>query len=75
MGGMLIAIRQRMAAVLALVLLPIIASVGFMLKVVVTDLSVGSAIAGLAFLLLASGVFVGLFNMVRHWEDDEITDR
>jgi hypothetical protein len=74
-GGMLIAIRKCMAAVLALVLLPIIASVGFMVKVVLTDLSVGSAIAGLAFLLLAGGVFVGLFNMVRRWEDEEIGDR
>jgi hypothetical protein len=64
-----------MAAVLALVLLPIIASVGFMLQVVLSDLSVGSAFAGFAFLLLASGVFVGVFNMVRRWEDDEISDR
>jgi hypothetical protein len=64
-----------MAAVLALVLLPIVASVGFMVKVVLTDLSVGSALAGLAFLLLASGVFIGLFNMVRRWEDEEIVDR
>jgi hypothetical protein len=37
-GGMLIAIPQCMAAVLALVLLPIIASVGFMRKVVLTAL-------------------------------------
>jgi hypothetical protein len=67
---MLIAIRQRMAAVLTLVLLPIIASLGFMFGLVQNDRSVGSAIGGLVFLLLASGVFLGLFTMVRRWEAD-----
>jgi len=58
-----------MAAVLALVLIPAIAAVGFM---VVTNEggSLGTMMATLCFAMLAAGVFVGLFKMARRWEDE-----
>jgi hypothetical protein len=65
-----VAASRRMAAVLLLVLLPIFAAVGFMYGVIQSELSLGTAFAGIAFLLMASGVFVGLANMMRGWERD-----
>lgn len=48
-----------MAAVLALIMLPSIASVGFFLGVIDADVSVRSVFAGLVFLALALGVLAG----------------
>ena len=60
-----------MAAVLCLVLLPLIASLGFMLGVVQGELSGESLLCGVAFLLLGGGMFVGMFRMSREWEDEQ----
>jgi hypothetical protein len=58
-----------MAAVMALILLPVVAAVGFM----VLGNSGGSAsvtFATLCFTVLAFGVFAGLFKMARGWENE-----
>lgn len=60
--------RASMAAVLCLVLLPLMAAFGFMFGVVVGEQSLTSVLGGLVFLMLGGGMFVGLFNMARNWE-------
>jgi hypothetical protein len=57
-----------MAAVLALVMLPIIAAVGFFLGSVRADVSLSSAFAGATFVLLAVGVLVGALRIARDAE-------
>lgn len=57
-----------MAAVLALVMLPIIASVGCFLGVVMADGSLASAFAGAIFVLLAVGVLAGALKIARDGE-------
>ena len=57
-----------MAAVLCLVFLPLMVALGMMLGVVQGDSSSGSILAGLAFVLLGGGMFVGVFNMARTWD-------
>jgi hypothetical protein len=61
-----------MAAVFALVFLFVLASIGLLAKVFVGDFttSVASAFAMMTFIALAAGVFVGLFRMVRAWENE-----
>lgn len=59
---------MRMAAVLALVMLPIIASIGFFLGVVFNDGSFGSALAGAMFVALAVGVLGGALRIARDAE-------
>ncbi len=58
-----------MAAVFALVFLFVLASIALLFKVFV-----GGSLAGLfaliTFVLLASGVFVGLYKMSKRWEDE-----
>jgi hypothetical protein len=54
-----------MAAVFALVMLPLIASVGFFIGVVASDGSLASAFAGATFVLLAAGVLVGALRIAR----------
>jgi hypothetical protein len=56
-----------MAAVMALVFLFVLASVGLLARVFF-DGSWTSAMAMLTFLAMAAGVFVGLFKMARRWE-------
>jgi hypothetical protein len=56
-----------MAAVMALVFLFVLASVGLLAKVFV-DGSWISALAMLTFVPMAAGVFVGTFKMARRWE-------
>ncbi|MBA3456566.1 MAG: hypothetical protein H0T42_25985 [Deltaproteobacteria bacterium] len=61
-----------MAAIFALILLPVIAAVGFM----VLSNGMGSfagAMATLCFAMLAGGSFFGLLNLVRQWEDEHPT--
>lgn len=58
----------RMAAVLALVMLPIIASTGFFIGVVRADGSLSSAFAGATFVLLAVGVLGGALRVARDAE-------
>jgi hypothetical protein len=58
-----------MAAVLALVLLPaLIATVALTLLGISGDLTFGTAIAGLVFISLVTGVFVGTMRMTKRWE-------
>ena len=61
---------RRMAAVLALVFLPVLASVALLVKVVVSGAAFGSVFALLCFSALAIGVFYGVFRMSRDWEGD-----
>jgi hypothetical protein len=59
---------------MALVFLFALASVGLMLvSAVHGSLTFGVALALACFSLLASGVFVGLFRMAKHWEDEPST--
>lgn len=59
-----------MAAVFALVFLFVLASAGLLFKTLMNDGSFASVFAFITFLVLASGVFVGLFKMARKWEDE-----
>jgi len=56
-----------MAAVMALVFLFALASVGLMVGVLGGP---GSVLAALCFTLLAGGVVVGLLKMARGWENE-----
>jgi hypothetical protein len=62
-----------MAAVFALIFLPVLASVGLMIQVFRGQESFGSALAMICFTVMAAGVFVGLFNMARRWENEPNT--
>jgi len=57
-----------MAAVLALVMLPIIASIGFFIGVIRADLSLASAFAGATFIALAVFVLGGALRITRDAE-------
>ncbi len=61
--GMEGAFPAIMAAVLALVMLPTIASIGFFLGVIRIDGSLASATAGALFVALAVGVLVGALRV------------
>jgi hypothetical protein len=61
-----------MAAVLALVMLPIIGAVGFFVSVVYTEHSWSSACAGVAFVALAIGVLIGALRVERAAEGPEL---
>ena len=58
-----------MAAVFALVFLFALASTTLFLKGLGV-VSFGTVLAGVTFLALASGVFLGLYRMSRRWEDE-----
>lgn len=59
-----------MAAIMALIFVPVLAAVGLM---VMSNLGTTAAImAALTFGLLAFGVFGGLFKMARGWEDEAV---
>lgn len=64
-------LRAGMAAVLCLVLIPLIASVGFMFGVVGGEMSGASIIGGIAFFLLAAFMLFGTFNLSRVWDEEE----
>jgi hypothetical protein len=57
-----------MAAVLALIMLPIFASVGVFLSIVRTDGSVATAFAAAVFIALAGFVLVGALRIARDGE-------
>ncbi len=59
-----------MAAVFALVFLFVLASVALLLKVFLGGSSLVGIFAMVTFVLLASGVFVGLFKMSKRWEHE-----
>jgi hypothetical protein len=58
-----------MAAVFALVFLFALASTTLFLKGLGV-VSFGTILAGVTFLALASGVFLGLYRMAKRWEGD-----
>ena len=58
-----------MAAVFALVFLFALASTTLFLKGLGV-VSFGTVLAGVTFLALASGVFLGLYRMAKRWEGD-----
>jgi hypothetical protein len=60
-----------MAAILCLILLPVIASIGFMFGVVRGDMSTGSLFGGTVFVLLAAFLFFAAFNMSRVWDSEK----
>lgn len=68
MAGTIPAWRTCMAAVLALIMLPIIASIGFFIGVVRFDGSFAAAFAGAVFIALATGVLVGALRITRDAE-------
>ena len=57
-----------MAAVLALVFLFVLASVGLLFKVFVGDPTLTSMLTFTLFVAMASGVFIGCFKMARNWD-------
>jgi hypothetical protein len=59
-----------MAAVFALVFLPVLASVALFAKIFGGDVSFSTALASACFIALASGVFYGLFRMSKQWEGE-----
>ena len=63
------ATARSMAAVMALVFLFVVASIGSMIKSVAA-ISFGSVLAVMCFVALAVGVFVGAFVQAKHWEDE-----
>jgi len=62
-----------MAAVFALVFVPGLAAVLFMLGGAKGDLSFGTAMATTVFVALAAGVFSGLLRLSQRWEDEKPT--
>jgi hypothetical protein len=46
------------------------AAIGFMFGVTAGDLSVGTVLGGLTFLMLGGGIFVGAYNMSRDWDKE-----
>jgi len=64
------AITSIMAAVFALVFLFVLASSGLLIKTILGDASVGfgSMFALTTFVLLAWGLFIGVFRLARGWE-------
>ncbi|HEX5058579.1 MAG TPA: hypothetical protein VFV99_04420 [Kofleriaceae bacterium] len=60
-----------MAAVLCLVLLPLMAAAGFMLGVVNGQFSAASLLGGVTFVVLGFGMFFGIFRMSRDWENEQ----
>jgi hypothetical protein len=62
-----------MAAVFALVFVPALASVLFMVGLVRDGLSFASFAAATIFVALATGMVVALFRLARDWEEEEPT--
>jgi hypothetical protein len=59
-----------MAAVLALVMLPVVMAIGFFIGTVGSDMSFGSAFAGVTFVALAIGVLVGTLRFEHGLEEE-----
>ena len=59
-----------MAAVFALIFLPVIASVGVMVQIFRGGIGFGPGLALICFSALALGVFGGLLKMAQRWENE-----
>ena len=73
--GMSYANRQGMAAVLALVMLPIIVAIGVFVAMLHSDASFGAVFAGTVFAALAVGVLFGALRIARNAEGPEHSPR
>jgi hypothetical protein len=62
-----------MAVVMALILIPVVAAVGAMLRASSDSLTLATAMGTFAFAVLAFGVFASLFKMARRWEDEDVS--
>jgi hypothetical protein len=60
-----------MAAVLCLVLLPLMASVGFMFGVMRGDMSPGAILGSVMFFLLAAFLLFSALSMSRDWDEEK----
>lgn len=58
-----------MAAVLCLIMLPVIAGIGFMVGANVGG-AAGAGLAVIAFILLGSGLVIGLSRIAKGWDGD-----
>lgn len=61
-----------MATVFALIFLPALMAIGLMVLTTSGDASVASYIALTTFVVLTSGMFVGLYKMMKRWEDEPV---
>ena len=59
-----------MGAVLLLVLLPIVAAVGFILKTVMGEGSGGALLAGFAFLMLSGFLTAAMLRLAHDWDEE-----
>jgi hypothetical protein len=62
-----------MAAIFALVFVPALAAVLFMVGLARDGMSWSAGIATVIFVALAAGTFTGLFRLARVWEDEELS--
>jgi hypothetical protein len=60
-----------MGAVLLLVLLPITAAVGFMVKTALGEASGGALFAGFAFLMLSGFLGYAALRLAKDWDEEE----
>jgi len=65
---MALATSAAVAAILCLVFLPLVASVGFMAGAILGDMSLTSALGGITFLGLAVVILSGAMSMARSWD-------
>ncbi|MFN0250047.1 MAG: hypothetical protein ACKV2T_24400 [Kofleriaceae bacterium] len=61
-----------MATVFALIFLPALAAVGLMALTTTSDTSLASYMALTCFVFLISGMFIGLYKMMKRWEDEPV---
>ena len=61
-----------MATVFALIFLPALIAIGGMALTAGGDWTVSSYLALTCFVLLTSGMFVALYNMMKRWEDEAV---
>lgn len=61
-----------MATVFALIFLPALAAIGLMALTTTGDTGLASYFALTCFVLLTSGMFVGLYKMMKRWEDEPV---
>jgi hypothetical protein len=60
-----------MAAIMALIFVPALAAVGFMVMSNIGTSPAGT-VASICFAVLAMGVFAALFKLARRWEQEEL---
>lgn len=61
-----------MAAIFALVFVPALFGVLFMVGLARDGMSWSTGVATAIFVALAAGLFTGLFRLTRQWEDEEL---